>query len=69
MTPSPPFSRRPWFPRYKGMILFFAGLIGVIYEASLTLFSRSADPSLLVIFAGMMGLPAFLPARRDENEE
>lgn len=38
------------------MILFFTGLGGVVFET----LHGPADPSLLLIFAAMMGLPAFL---------
>jgi hypothetical protein len=38
-------------------VLFLAGLGGVIHE---TVFSNLDRPSLLVLFAAMMGLPAFL---------
>ena len=41
----------------RTIILFFGGLIGVAYE---TAFVHPSDPGLLVIFAGMMGLPLFL---------
>lgn len=37
--------------------LFIGGLLGVVHEAFFTNFDR---PGLLVLFAAMMGLPAFL---------
>lgn len=40
-------------------ILFVTGLLGIIYE---TLISRGDNPSLLIIFGAMCGLPAFLKA-------
>lgn len=43
-------------------MLFFGGLAGVAYE---TLAVNVDRPSLLIVFAAMMGLPAFL--RRDEK--
>lgn len=43
-------------------VLFAAGLAGVLHE---TLATNVDRPTLLVLFAGMMGLPAFL--RRDEH--
>ena len=46
----------------RTVILFFGGLAGVGYE---TLGPGPSDPSLLVVFAGMMGLPLFL--RGDEG--
>ena len=48
------------------MTLFLAGLAGVLHETVLT----SADrPDLLILFAAMMGLPAFLATdyRRNRN--
>lgn len=41
--------------------LFVAGLAGVAYE---TLYTGGDRPTLLLLFAAMMGLPAFL--QRDE---
>lgn len=43
--------------RFRTVVLFFGGLAGLGYE---TIFVHPADPSLLVVFAGMMGLPLFL---------
>ena len=41
----------------RGTILFLAGLAGVVHETVL----QDADrPTLLLLFAAMMGLPAFL---------
>ncbi len=50
-----------WTPQRRTVVLFFAGLTGVAAETfgSLAL-KRPVDPSLLVIFGGMMGLPLFL---------
>jgi hypothetical protein len=45
------------------MILFTAGLSGIGYE---TLVSKTDRPTLLLLFAAMVGLPAFL--QRDETE-
>jgi hypothetical protein len=49
-------------PRWKlrasrDTILFVSGLAGVIHE---TLFAVTDRPELLLLFAAMMGLPAFL---------
>lgn len=41
----------------RNAILFLGGLVGVIHE---TLFSHTDRPTLLILFAAMMGLPAFL---------
>lgn len=57
-----PDVQKPWFPRYRDKIIFHTGLVGVALETvGHVFFGRQADPSLLVLFAGMMGLPAFLP--------
>lgn len=47
-------------------VLFAAGLAGVAYE---TLHSGGDRPTLLLLFAAMMGLPAFLQKddKRTEN--
>lgn len=52
--PSPRFTQ-------KG-VLFVVGLLGVIHE---TLVSEADRPTLLLLFAAMIGLPAFL--RQDEK--
>jgi hypothetical protein len=52
--------RRFQSPRYgfnKQTFLFIAGLAGVAHE---TLLEHAERPTLLVLFAAMMGLPAFL---------
>lgn len=55
-----------WTPQRRTVILFFAGLTGVAVETvGSVAFSHPVDPSLLVIFGGMMGLPLFL--RGDEK--
>lgn len=41
----------------RDSILFAAGLLGVIHE---TFFANADRPSLLVLFAAMMGLPLYL---------
>lgn len=45
-------------------ILFVAGLAGVAYE---TVYTGGDRPTLLLLFAAMMGLPAFL--QRDEEKK
>lgn len=47
----------------RDMVLFTVGLAGIAYE---TLVSKTDRPTLLLLFAGMIGLPAFLA--RDEHE-
>ena len=44
--------------------IFLTGLAGVVYE---TVVSEADRPALLVLFASMLGLPAFL--RKDEKEQ
>ena len=50
------------WPAVRDVILFFGGLVGVAHEA---LASGTPDPTLLLLYAAMMGLPAFL--RQDER--
>lgn len=54
-------TRTAW-PLVRDMILFFGGFAGVAHE---TLVSSLERPALLILFAAMMGLPAFL--RSDEK--
>jgi hypothetical protein len=49
---------------YRDVILFFGGLAGVFNETVLTSTER---PTLLILFAAMMGLPAFL--RSDDKNQ
>jgi hypothetical protein len=50
-------------PRWiRDAILFFVGLGGVIY---VTVFDQTDRPTLLFLFAAMMGLPLYL--RRNGN--
>jgi len=51
--------RRPSFVQVRTFVLFTAGLAGVAYE---TLVSSADRPTLLILFAAMMGLPLFLKA-------
>jgi hypothetical protein len=51
------------WPLIRDILLFFGGLAGVAYE---TLGSQADRPTLLLLFAAMMGLPAFL--RADEKD-
>lgn len=46
----------------RDILLFIAGLGGVFHE---TVLSNAERPTLLILFAAMMGLPAFL--RSDEK--
>lgn len=45
------------WPVIRDIVLFFGGLGGVAHE---TLVSTTDRPTLLLLFAAMMGLPAFL---------
>lgn len=47
----------------RDVVLGLAGLAGIAHE---TLSSGRPDASLLLLFGGMVGLPAFL--RRDDRE-
>jgi hypothetical protein len=47
-------------------VLFFGGLAGVFHE---TVIAESERPTLLFLFATMIGLPAFLRADEKRNEE
>jgi hypothetical protein len=47
------------WPVIRDVILFMAGLAGVIHETAV---SATERPTLLLLFAAMMGLPAFLRA-------
>lgn len=56
--PSP--DRKPpvsWW-QVRNVTLFVCGLLGVLHE---TLWANGDRPTLLLLFAAMMGLPAFLP--------
>ncbi len=46
----------------RDILLFFGGMVGVANEA---FFQATTDPTLLILFGAMMGLPAFL--RKDEK--
>lgn len=48
----------------RDSVLFFAGLAGITHE---TLMAETERPSLLILFATMIGLPAFL--RSDEKKD
>lgn len=52
-------TRWRWLTR--DLVLFVGGLAGVVHE---TAFSQVERPALLMLYAGMMGLPAFLAADR-----
>lgn len=45
------------WPLLRDVVLFLGGLAGVVHETVLT---QAERPTLLILFAAMMGLPAFL---------
>lgn len=49
---------------FRDRVIFLSGIAGVVHE---TVVSKGERPALLVLFASMIGLPAFL--RKDENSE
>lgn len=55
-------AKRPTFIQIRTAILFVCGLAGVAYE---TLVAGGDRPTLLILFAAMLGLPLFL--RTDEK--
>ena len=63
-TPDKRARRRVGIKFTRDGILFTGGLAGVFYE---TVFTKADRPTLLILFAAMMGLPAFL--RTDENRK
>ena len=66
-APKPQKPQKPWLTRYRRAIFFWTGLAGLTAETVGSLvFQRTPDPSLLVLFAGMTGLPAFLKGEDGE---
>lgn len=55
----PPTPARRRFRITRDGILFAVGLAGIVYE---TLVNRGDNPTLLILFGAMCGLPAFLHA-------
>lgn len=54
------------WPLARDIALFVAGLAGVAHE---TLLAKAERPTLLLLFAAMLGLPAFLRADEKRNEK
>lgn len=52
------------WPLLRDIVLFVTGLAGVIHE---TLISNAERPTLLLLFAAMMGLPIILNADQRRN--
>lgn len=50
----------------RNTLLFLGGLAGVFHETVLTTAER---PTLLILFAAMMGLPAFLGSGKDKEDK
>lgn len=48
------------WPQIRDIGLFVGGMAGVVHE---TLITGQERPTLLILFAAMMGLPAFLGGR------
>jgi hypothetical protein len=55
---------RTWWPPVRDVLLFFGGLAGIAHE---TVIAETERPTLLLLFAAMSGLPAFL--RSDERRK
>lgn len=49
----------------RDLVLFLAGIGGVFHE---TVLATQERPTLLILFAAMMGLPAFLQKDGKEGE-
>lgn len=55
---------RPTFVQIRSAVLFIGGLVGAAY---VTVVDQTERPTLLILFAAMMGLPLFL--RNDEKNQ
>lgn len=60
--PQPPTRFEDW----RDIVLFFGGLGGVFYEA---LARETARPTLVMLYAAMLGLPAALYQKRNGDDE
>jgi len=58
-------SRRQEFTLSRDLVLFSAGLLGVIHE---TIIAEVERPFLLALFAAMIGLTGFLKAEEARKE-
>ena len=56
-----------WWPFIRDVILFCGGLAGVVVLTIAWLKGHDPNQSLLLLFAAMMGLPAFLRADEKKN--
>jgi hypothetical protein len=59
-----PFLEMKQWPAIRNVLLFLGGLAGVVHE---TLLASSERPTLLILFAAMLGLPAFLKSPEDKS--
>jgi hypothetical protein len=50
----------------RDLILFLTGVGGVLHE---TLRTSAERPTLLILYASMMGLPVFLSRDKDKDDE
>lgn len=60
-----PHVKRPNVRLSRDSVLFAAGLLGIANEA---LFNGAERPTLLILYAAMVGLPAFLAVDRHAAE-
>lgn len=58
--------RRPSASGWRDVALFLTGLSLIVYEAVLR--EGPERPTLLVLYAGMVGLPAFLRSDEKRND-
>lgn len=58
--------KRPSFHIARDTMLFAVGLLGVAHE---TLISNADRPTLLLLFAAMIGLPAFISKDSKDAEK
>lgn len=56
-----------FFLKYRELSLFIGGTLGIFHE---TVLATAERPTLLILFAAMMGLPAFLkPGDKDDKSK
>jgi hypothetical protein len=48
----------------RSVVLFVGGFAGAAYEVVI---DHAERPAILILLAGMMGLPAFLPSRKSDD--
>lgn len=53
-----------YHPKIQAIVLFSVGIAGIVAEAvGHLVYVRTADPTLILVFAAMLGLPAVLQRR------